>query len=99
MRIGQNSDDSYFNFQISGQILYEWELLTPEPVMILTWNLGYYPNMRWEIKMLSKNLGIEMSAICDIIVIFQFMFDLEQSRSWIPDFGVSMVMLFHRYLP
>ena len=37
--IGQNSVGAISDFRISGQSVVKKILITPEPVMILTWNL------------------------------------------------------------
>ena len=61
--------------------------MTPEPVMILTWNLiGPVTKIDKRTKTASQKFDDEvMSGNSDVIVIFQFMVNWEQSGIQLPD--------------
>ena len=67
---GHNSDKVISDFRISGQFLVKKIVVTPEPVIILAWNLDQQLNTARETKQPPKNL---------------MMTNLKQSTSWIPD--------------
>ena len=61
--------------------------MTPEPVMILTWNLiGPVTKIDKRIKTASQKFDDEvMSGNSDVIAIFRFMVNWEQSGIQLPD--------------
>ena len=61
--------------------------MTPEPVMILTWNLiGPVTKIDKRIKTASQKFDDEvMSGNSDVIAIFQFMVNWKQSGIQLPD--------------
>ena len=84
--IGQNSDGGISNFQISGQTFIEENChnsRTSNDIDVKLWQVT---------KLEEKNTATSKKVwrwryigICDIIVIFGFMTDLEQFRSQSPD--------------
>ena len=70
--IRQNSDEGIFNFRISGQYIIKNNVITPEPVMTLTWvlKLRQVSKLDKTNKKMWKNDDDVMSEICDVIAIF-----------------------------
>ena len=61
--------------------------------MILTWNLNQQLNLTRETKNVKKFDDDVISENCDVIVIFQFLANLEQFGGWISDTESEKVLL------
>ena len=87
--IEQNSGKNIFDFRISGQSLIKKTVITPEPVIILPWNMDQNLNVTRKTKQQQNFLIMTSSQeIVTSLSFFQFMANLEQSGRRIPMYSL-----------